>query len=126
MKKFICTVCPKGCRLEAGEENGVFFVCGNGCKRGEAYARAELSAPVRTLTATCPLALGERDLPLTFPRRVPVKSSAPVPLQRLSELATLLRDLSVELPVSEGQILAADFARCGADIIATRTINLAD
>ena len=51
---FTCIVCPNSCRLDARLEAGPegVIVRGNRCKRGEAFAQAELTNPVRTLTTT--------------------------------------------------------------------------
>lgn len=52
MRKLICIVCPKGCHLEADEGPSI-VVRGNACPRGAVYAREEMTAPKRTVTATC-------------------------------------------------------------------------
>ena len=55
-KSLICVSCPLGCPIEVEIENGeILSVTGNTCKRGDAYARAELTNPVRSLTTTVKL-----------------------------------------------------------------------
>ena len=50
-QELICIGCPMGCQLTAEVENGVVTsVTGNTCPRGDAYARRECVAPVRTVT----------------------------------------------------------------------------
>ena len=50
-RELICIGCPMGCHLTAEVENGaVTSVTGNTCPRGDAYARRECVAPVRTVT----------------------------------------------------------------------------
>ena len=40
-----CINCPLGCALTIASENGsILSVTGNTCQRGEAYARAEITA----------------------------------------------------------------------------------
>ena len=52
-RELICIGCPMGCHLTAEVENGaVTSVTGNTCPRGDAYARRECVAPVRTVTGT--------------------------------------------------------------------------
>ena len=49
----ICIRCPMGCALHVEMKDGqVLSVSGNTCPRGEEYARAEATAPVRTVTST--------------------------------------------------------------------------
>ena len=51
MAELICIVCPKGCHLTVDESNG-YAVSGHSCPRGEAYGKAELISPTRTVTST--------------------------------------------------------------------------
>ena len=112
MKKLVCIVCPKGCRLtvEEGEE---LRVSGNACPRGEAYARQELLAPVRVLTATVALEGG------VHPRR-PVITSDAIPRERVRGAAALLRELRVASPVKAGQVILPNILNSGVDVIAVR------
>ena len=50
MKEFICTVCPRGCRLKVDEKK--LTVTGNGCIRGIEYGKNEAVNPKRILTST--------------------------------------------------------------------------
>ena len=43
-KEFTCIVCPNGCSLVATESGDEITVSGNTCPKGEAYAKAELTA----------------------------------------------------------------------------------
>lgn len=70
-KELVCINCPMGCRLTADIVNGeVVSVSGNGCGRGTAYARTELTHPVRTVTAL--VRVKGSDIPL------PVKTDRPI------------------------------------------------
>ena len=52
-KKLICINCPLGCMLTVGMEGeSVGSVSGNTCKRGETYARKEMTDPTRIVTST--------------------------------------------------------------------------
>ena len=43
-KNLICVACPLGCPIEVEIENGeVVSVTGNTCKRGDSYARTEIT-----------------------------------------------------------------------------------
>lgn len=52
MTELICIVCPKGCHLKVDEQND-YAVTGNGCKRGEAYGKKELTNPTRVVPVHC-------------------------------------------------------------------------
>lgn len=48
----ICIACPLGCRLTVASKGGdEVSVSGDRCPKGEVYAREELLAPRRTVTA---------------------------------------------------------------------------
>ena len=73
-RELICIGCPMGCQLTAEVENGaVTSVTGNTCPRGDAYARRECVAPVRTVTGT--VAIEGAALPV-----LPVRTSGEIRL----------------------------------------------
>ena len=49
MREMTCIVCPNGCHLSVEGEGGMLRVSGNQCKRGEDFAKAELTHPMRTI-----------------------------------------------------------------------------
>ena len=52
-KNLICIGCPMGCPLTVSMEQGqVIRVTGNTCKRGDIYARKEVTDPTRIVTTT--------------------------------------------------------------------------
>ena len=115
MTELICIVCPKGCHLKVDENNG-FAVTGNSCEKGEAYGKAELMHPTRTLTTTVKVLGGE--LP-----RCPVRTASSIPKDKMFAAMAVIDRLAVAAPVQRGQVLIADLLGTGADLIATRTIE---
>lgn len=112
----ICICCPAGCHLEITRaEDGSIQVSGNNCPRGDKYARQEMSDPRRTVTATVAAAAAKGD----FHCRIPVKSTAPVPMALIPGLLERLYALKVKLPVTIGDILLKDCPQPGIDIVAT-------
>ena len=108
-----CTVCPTGCEMTVEIENGIpIKVTGNSCKRGEPYAIAEATQPMRTLTTTMRLCNAEKPL-------ISVRSSKPVPRQMLKEIVQVLNGLAISAPVKTGDVLVPDILQLGVDIIAT-------
>lgn len=116
-KELICITCPLGCRLSVQSlEGGELLVEGNRCPRGARYAREELLSPKRVVTATCRTVPGDRC-------RVPVRTLAPFPKERVSELIEFLYALEVKLPVARGDVLVPDALGTGIPVIATRTLK---
>ena len=108
-----CVACPLGCPVTVEyTETEIISVTGNTCKRGEAYAKTELTNPTRSLTTTVKVNGGI--LPV-----VPVKSSIPVPKTKLFDCMNIINSVTVDAPVKIGQIIIENILDTGADIIAT-------
>ena len=115
--EMICTVCPTGCGLSVTLENGFpSQVTGNLCKRGHAYAVAECTNPVRTLTTTVRLCHGDRPL-------LPVRTTKPVPRSQMREMVRILNGMAFSAPIPAGTVLMTDILGSGADVVATRDVS---
>ena len=116
-KEIICTVCPRGCHImvEGGKE-AVASAAGYGCKRGLEYATAEFTHPVRILTTTVKMAGVENDL-------LPVRSSRPIPKEKLFECMEVIRTVEATLPVACYDVLVSDICGTGVDIVATKAVG---
>ena len=114
MKEVICTCCPKGCHLQVDENNG-YQVTGNACPNGVAYGKEELTHPTRILTSTVRAVGGLHS-------RCPVKTSQPVPKERMFEVMAALDGVVLQTPVRVGQVVVHDVCGTGADIVATRNL----
>ena len=110
-KKLTCILCPRGCALDVTEN---LTVSGNFCPRGEKYAIAECTNPVRTVTATVRVSNRQDTM-------LPVKTESPVPKEKMMEVMALLRTISVTAPVTIGTVIAADVL--GTNIIATGKVD---
>lgn len=113
MKELICIVCPQGCRLRVDGEGNI---SGNACANGAEYAHTELTAPTRVLTSTVDI-LGA-ELP-----RCPVKTAGAIPKHLLFQAMEALRSVTVSAPVKTGQVIIADIAGTGVDLVATRDMD---
>lgn len=112
-KSLVCVSCPLGCPIEVEIENGeVISVKGNTCKRGDAYARSEVTNPVRSLTSTVKVEGGIHPV-------VPVKSSAPVPKDKMFECMKEINSACVKAPVKIGDKVIENVCGLGVDILAT-------
>lgn len=115
MKELICITCPKGCHLQVDEEHG-YTVTGNGCPRGAAYGKAELTHPTRVVTSTVRCEGGVH-------ARCSVKTKAPVPKEKMFDIMAALDDVTLAAPVSIGQVVLADVCGTGVDVVATKNIG---
>lgn len=111
-----CIACPIGCQITVHMDGDkIASVTGNGCPRGEAYARQEVTAPMRTIATSVKVEGGE--LPL-----VSVKTDRPIPKSLIPQLMEVAKSLSVPAPVKIGQVLVPDVLGTGANLVATRAV----
>lgn len=115
-REFVCIVCPNGCALSVEEKGGVITVSGNTCPKGETYAKAELTAPVRSLTSTVRTAFSERPV-------LPVRTSGEIPKEKIDEAMRLINRVTVKKRVKCGDTIIKDFISHGVDLIATDNID---
>ncbi len=116
-RDLICIGCPLGCPLTVTIENGeVTAVTGNTCPKGDAYARKEVTNPTRIVTSTVCVEGGVAPM-------VSCKTAADIPKGKIFEVTTALKDVVVQAPVTIGDVLLANAADTGVDIIATKNID---
>lgn len=115
--RVICIGCPLGCRatLKVSEGGEVLEVTGCRCKEGRSYVVEEFRNPVRVLTATV-LTEGSQ-LPL-----LPVRTSSPIPKEKLREAMKVLAKVRVKPPVRAGEVVLEDLLGTGVDLVATRDL----
>ena len=110
-----CIVCPKGCQLKVElEDKKVISVEGYTCKRGLAYAEAECTAPMRTLTTTAPVEGGGV---------VPVKTDRTVPKELLFECMTVINNARVPADARLGDVVVENILGTGANVVTTRNVK---
>lgn len=115
-RNLTCIVCPMGCALTVElEGNKVLSVSGNTCKRGEAYAVSECTAPKRVLTTTVRVEGGAQPL-------VSVKTGEAIPKELLFDAMKALNALRVQAPVALGDILLADLCKTGVPVVACKSV----
>ena len=112
-----CIGCPMGCRVTVTLDGAgqVIGVTGNTCARGSAYARQEVIAPMRTVTAAVPVA-GSR-IPLS------VRTRSPIPKKDIPACMAALRSLRLTVPIAAGSVVLEDVCGSGVDVIATRSVG---
>lgn len=115
-RELTCIVCPKGCQLTVElDGKNVISVEGYTCKRGDAYARTECTAPMRTLTTTAPVKNGGV---------VPVKTDRPIPKEMLFECMKAINAVRVSPDAKLGDIVIENVLGTGANVVTTRNVKL--
>ena len=112
-RNLTCIICPKGCSLCAEINGEQISVTGNTCPKGEEYAINECLHPMRTVTATVRVAN-------RYNTMVSVKTREPVPKENMMDVMAALRKISVEAPVSIGDVVIGGLF--GTDIVITKDI----
>lgn len=116
----ICIGCPLGCLVTAKKRaDGELEISGNRCPKGEAYARNEFTAPVRTLTSLIRVS-GEKN------QVVSVKTKGEIPKDKIWECMEILQRMEVDASVQVGDRLMSNIAGTGIDIVATSSWNQGD
>jgi CxxC motif-containing protein len=115
-QRLTCIGCPMGCPLDLAIVDGqIVEVSGYECQKGDRYARQEFTDPRRGVSTTVACVNG------LWPR-LPVKTAAPVPKERVRDVANALHSIVVTAPVSLGQVIVEDVAGTGVLVVATRTM----
>ncbi len=116
-RELICIGCPLGCQLKVGLEDGqVASVSGNTCKRGDAYARKEVTNPTRIVTSSVIVEGGSL-------AAVSVKTREDIPKGKIFEIMKALKGVKVQAPVHIGDVILGDAAGTGVDIVATKNVE---
>ena len=116
-RKLTCIGCPMGCPLTVvmnGKE--VVTVTGNTCKRGDVYARKEVTDPTRIVTSTVRVSGGSIQM-------VSVKTKEDIPKDRIFECVRALKGIQIPVPVHIGDIVLKNVADTGVDIVATKNVE---
>lgn len=113
-KNITCIICPQGCEISVCvDEGNIVSVSGNKCPRGKAYASAEATLPVRTVTSSVKLSGGDVS-------RLPVKTKNNVPKDKIFDVLADIKKITVTSPVKAGDVIAADIGGTGVALVATR------
>ena len=115
-RNLTCIGCPMGCALLVemdGKE--IISVTGNTCKKGAEYAVKEVTDPTRIVTTTVRVKNGSMPV-------VSVKTAQDIPKGKIADCIRALKAVTVEAPVTIGQVILADAAGTGVDVVATKNI----
>lgn len=116
MKELTCIGCPIGCMLKVEAQGESISVSGNGCKRGISYAENEIRCPKRAIASTVELLGGAI-------RRLSVRTAQDVPKDKIFACMDEIRKIRISAPVRIGDVVLANCAGTGVDIIATKNVE---
>lgn len=108
----VCIVCPNGCRLIVEKNDGEISVTGAKCKRGEAFAKTELTCPTRSVTSSVKTTLKEYPV-------VSVRTDGEIPKEKIFDLIAVLAKFTLDKKVPIGTILISDVLKTGVNVITT-------
>ena len=115
IRELICINCPMGCPLSVTlEDGGVTAVAGNTCPRGDTYGRKEVTNPTRIVTTSVPVDGSATE------RMVSVKTAHDIPKAKIFDVVQALVNVRAQAPVAIGDVVLADVAGTGVDVIATK------
>lgn len=112
---YTCIVCPLSCTVQVSRDGDGYKTRGNQCRRGERYAIAEHTEPVRMVTTTIVI----RNAVL---QRLPVISEKEIPKAKLKECLRVLYRLTAEAPVVCGDVVLENICGTGVNMLAARTM----
>lgn len=116
-KSLTCIGCPLGCSVSVEMEQGeIRSVTGNTCKRGEIYARKEVTNPTRIVTSSVRVIGGAMAM-------VSCKTKEDIPKGKIFDCMKALTDVTVKAPVRIGDVIVADVCGTGVDVVATRNVD---
>lgn len=115
-RELTCIGCPMGCALSVELNGGeVVSVIGHTCKRGEDYAKKEVTNPTRIVTSSVIVTGGTL-------ATVSVKTKQDIPKDKIFDCVKALKEVVVAAPVYIGDVVLADAAGTGVDVIATKNV----
>ena len=113
-RELICIGCPMGCPVTVEMDGDkIVSVTGNTCPRGDAYARKEVTNPTRIVTSTVKVEGSCVEM-------ISVKTKEDIPKEKIFDCVKALKGVTVKAPVHIGDVILADVAGTGVDVVATR------
>ena len=107
-KNLTCIMCPMGCYMEITSTKEGLKVTGNTCIRGEQYAKEELTAPKRIVTALVKTSCGV----------LPCKTTTSVPKKLIFKVVKEINKLKLTKG-KLGDVIIKNVLNTGADVVIT-------
>jgi CxxC motif-containing protein len=119
IRTLTCIGCPLGCPVSVmlDETGDIVRIEGNTCKIGNDYARKEIKNPTRMVTST--VRVHNR---IKGAAMVSCKTRTDVPKSKIFDVMRDIRDVTVTAPIHIGDVIKANVAGTGVDMVATKEI----
>lgn len=118
-KELTCIGCPLGCQITVSfnDDGTVKDVVGNTCKRGDDYARKEVTNPTRIVTSIMRVENGDRVM-------VSCKTASDIPKTKIFDVMKDINSVKAVAPIAIGDILIENVADTGVNVVATKQVNI--
>jgi CxxC motif-containing protein len=117
-KHFTCVTCPVGCEVDVEVQDGsIISMTGNKCEKVKEFVLQELKEPMRVLTTTVRIKGAEYAM-------LPVRTDKPIPKRLFTQAIEELASIDLQTPVHMSDVIVKDVAGSGANIVATRTMEI--
>ena len=112
VREIVCIVCPNGCRIRYEKKQDDIVCSGQACKRGEAYAKSEMTRPMRTLTTSVKTIFPDSPV-------VSVRTDGEIEKGKILDAAKLLDEVLVRQRLKIGDVVVKNICDTGVNIICT-------
>ena len=111
-REIVCIVCPNGCRILCKPAEGGVRFSGQKCKRGEVYATAELTHPMRSLTTSVKTVFPDSPV-------VSVRTNGEIEKALIPQALEALKNVRVEKRIRLGDVVLKNVCDSGVDVVCT-------
>ena len=110
--QLVCIVCPNGCLLNVEKQHDDVVVHGAKCRRGEDFAKTEVTCPMRSLTTSIKTTL--KNYPV-----VSVKTDGEIPKDKVMDVVNSLSQVTLETYLPIGAMVVENVLGLGVNVILT-------
>jgi len=117
-KHFTCVTCPVGCEVDVEVKDGsIVSLTGNKCDKVKEFVLQELKEPMRVLTTIVRIKGAKYAM-------LPVRTDKLIPKRLFMQAIEELASIDLQAPVHMSDVIVKDVAGSGANIVATRTMEI--
>ena len=117
-KHFTCVTCPVGCEVDVEvKDSNIISMKGNRCDKVKEFVLQELKEPMRVFTTIVRIKGAKYAM-------LPVRTDKPIPKRLFTQAIEQLSSIDLQAPVHMSNVIVKDVAGSGANIVATRTMDV--
>jgi len=117
-KHFTCVTCPVGCEVDVEvKDDSIVSMKGNKCDKVKEFVLQELKEPMRVLTTIVRIKSAKYAM-------LPVRTDKLIPKRLFTQAIGELASIDLQAPVHMSDVIVKDVAGSGANIVATRTMEI--